>query len=160
MIQLLPPFDIYPPVLRVGQHFHVNLLGDKTIAAMYDVRYDDHYGLIIIRQVDFNLTCSMTLRTGEARIMCFDETIILIFSAYPAGAVSFGNSRLRFLLLLLGGPAALLGEPSVASLPIPSVVFGLAAFVVAAGFEKTRTKSPSGSKVYRVEGIAKPWRLT
>lgn len=102
----------------------------------------------------------MTLKTGEARIMCFDETIILIFSASPAGAVSFENSRLRFLLLLLGGPAALLGEPSVASLPIPSVVCGLAAFVVAVGFERTRTKSPSGSKVYRVEGIAKPWRLT
>jgi len=87
--------------------------------------------------------------------MCFDETIILIFSASPAGAVGVGKPRLRFLLLLLGGgPAARLGERSAASSPVPSVVCGLAAFVVAAGFERTRTKSPSGSKVYGVEGIA------
>lgn len=86
--------------------------------------------------------------------MCFDETIILIFSASPAGAVGVGKPRLRFLLLLLGEPAARLGERSAASSPVPSVVCELAAFVVAAGFERTRTKSPSGSKVYGVEGIA------
>ena len=40
----------------------------------------------------------MALNTGDASIMCFDETVMCIFSGSATGTLCVDVTRLRFLL--------------------------------------------------------------